>query len=102
MTTDSYARDIQTAAKVAGVRTDPTHWANAVVHAFRTWTGESTAETWCGLDVDFVEQARQTTDTITCLQCSGASYRATREWVAQIRWVIPTEAAPPPRGGWRR
>lgn len=72
-------RDRQTVRTACGVRTDPTHWASATVHAHRTWTGEATILTWCGLDVDLSAGARQTTDLVSCLSCGRASWLAFRD-----------------------
>lgn len=78
MTPTLYVRALETARKIAGVRTNPEHWANAMVHAFRIWTGESTLLTWCGIEVDLTDKGRQTTDLISCLQCGQGSWRAFR------------------------
>mgnify|MGYP001557761715 CR=1 FL=1 len=74
-----HERDRQTVRTVAGVRIAPGHWASTVVHAHRTWTGEHAMLTWCGLTADLEAGARQTTDTINCLQCAEASWRTVRE-----------------------
>lgn len=78
MNTVLYKRSCETASKIAGVRTNPQHWASAVVHSFREWTGEHTLATWCGLDVDLKDGARQTTDLINCLSCGQGSWTAWR------------------------
>lgn len=75
----AYWRDVETRRRAAGVRTDPTHWASAVVHAHHKWLTESTLLTWCGIEVDVAEKGRQTTDTISCLQCGESSWKALRE-----------------------
>lgn len=69
-------RDHQTAKTTAGVRVVPGHWGSVSVHAFRTWTGEATLTTWCGLEVDLSAGGAHTTDLISCLQCSQASFDA--------------------------
>jgi hypothetical protein len=69
-------RDKDTASKIAGVYVSPLHWAARQVHAFRTWTGERTLVTWCGLAVDLSAEARQTADLISCLSCGQASWDA--------------------------
>jgi hypothetical protein len=70
-----YRRDHETARAVAGVRTNPEHWASAVVHAFRCWKSDSVLQTWCDLEVDVSQRGRQTTDLIDCLQCGQGSWR---------------------------
>ena len=71
-------RNKDTVRTVAGVRTDPSHWANTPIHSFRTWTGDRTLVTWCGIPIDLAAGAFQTTDTVTCLQCGEASFQATQ------------------------
>jgi len=71
-------RDRQTVKAVCGVRTNPGHWANTVVHSFRRWLDDHTVETWCDLTVDLADGARQTTDLISCLACGQGSWRAFR------------------------
>lgn len=74
----AYARDQETRRKAAGVRVNPTHWASASVHAHRTWTGQTTMQTWCGIDVNLEDGARQTTELISCLGCGQGSWLAFR------------------------
>jgi hypothetical protein len=72
-----HKRDRATARTAAGIRLNAAqHWATRSVHAFRRWTGETTAETWCGQQADFGAADRQTIDLISCLSCSEASWRA--------------------------
>ena len=72
------ARDHETSRRASGVRVNPTHWANAAVHAFHRWTGETELLTWCGLTVNLADGGAHTRDLITCLQCGQASLRAAR------------------------
>lgn len=76
--TSNYQRDRATQRTVVGVRLNPTHWASVTVHAFRQWTGAATLQTWCGITADLEDGARQTTDLISCTQCSQASWKALR------------------------
>ena len=78
MSATTHARDRETVRKACGVRVNPEHWASAMVHAFRTWTGEHELETWCGLAVDLSDGGTLTSDLITCLQCPSASLQAFR------------------------
>lgn len=77
----AYHRDRETQRKVGAVRVNPQHWASINVHAFRTWTGEHSLSTWCGIEIDLADGARQTTDTITCSGCAEASWQAYRATV---------------------
>ena len=90
---NAYQRDCETRREVGGVRTNPSHWANISVHAFRHWLGESTLITHCDIEIDVARDGRQTTDLISCLQCGQASWLATQEWVRAIRWAIPRVTA---------
>ena len=74
--TTTYQRDNETVRASCGVRIAPGHGASASVHAFRTWTGEATLATWCGLDVDLGDQSRLTKDLVSCRQCAQASKAA--------------------------
>lgn len=78
MSAASYARDKETARTVAGVYVNPLHPLSKLVHAFRTWTGDRTLETWCEVSVNLTEGGAQTTDRINCQQCSEASFQATQ------------------------
>jgi hypothetical protein len=82
---DTTARDAATAAAVAGVYLNPTHGGSRTVHAFRTWTGERTLETWCAIAAGLADGAHQTTDVISCVQCAEASYQDMLAWVRPIR-----------------
>ena len=74
----TYVRDWSTARTIAGVRLNPTHWAGVTVHAFHVWTGEHVLLTWCGIEANLEDGARQTTDLISCLSCGQASWEALR------------------------
>lgn len=78
MSVATYRRDRETTRSVAGVRTNPGHWAAQQVHAFRTWTDDRALVTWCGLDADLANGAYQTTDLISCQTCAQASWLAFR------------------------
>lgn len=71
-------RDRETVRRACGVRVKPGHWANASVHSFLRWTGESSLLTWCGIEANTADGARLTTDLISCLQCAQNSLTATR------------------------
>lgn len=70
--------DRQVVRTSGGVYVNPGHWAARLVHAFRHWTGQTTLLVWCGITVDLEEGARLTGDTISCQQCSQASWVALR------------------------
>lgn len=75
----AYRRDHETAKKAGGVRLNAEHWASVTVHAFWRWTGENIMLTWCGIEANVDDDARLTTDTITCLACPMASMKAFKE-----------------------
>lgn len=66
-----------TARSTAGVRIAPGHWASRLTHAFRRWIADGVLLTWCDLEVR-TENGALTTETITCLSCSEASWQAIR------------------------
>lgn len=78
--TTTYERDKQTARTACGVRVKADHWASTTVHSHKTWTGDATVETWCGLAVDLEDGGRHTRDLISCLGCAQASYDAFRNF----------------------
>ena len=71
-------RNRATTRTMAGVRLKPGHWASVTVHAHRTWISDTTMTLWCGIEADFEDGARQTTDLVTCVQCAQASLLAWR------------------------
>lgn len=77
-TPSTYERDVATRRTLAGVRLSPSHILSKSVHAHRTWTGPTTMVTWCEIEVDLSDGARQTPDLISCLGCAQRSYDALR------------------------
>lgn len=73
-----HRRDMDTVRTAGGVRLNPEHWASVTVHSFRTWTGQTTLATWCGVAAALEDGARETKDLPTCLQCAEASWQAVR------------------------
>jgi hypothetical protein len=72
--TATYAeRDRQTTRTMGGVRLKAGHWASVTVHSHRTWTGPATMTLWCGIEADFEDGAKQTTDLISCSGCGEQS-----------------------------
>lgn len=71
-------RDRATTRTMGGVRLKPGHWASVTVHAHRTWLSEHSMTLWCGIEANFEDGARQTTDLISCLGCGQASLDAWR------------------------
>jgi hypothetical protein len=71
-----HARDAATVRSACGVRLSPDHILSKSVHSFRQWIGDSEASVWCGIECDVSQGARLTTETITCLSCSEASWLA--------------------------
>ena len=67
------ARDKKTSAQTSGVMLKPGHWASAPIHSFRSWTGETELQTWCGLKANMADGARLTTEIVSCVQCAQAS-----------------------------
>jgi hypothetical protein len=72
-------RDHQVVRTTGGVYVRPGHWAAKTVHSFYRWTGATTLQTWCGIDVDLEDKARLTPDLITCVSCAEASWQALRK-----------------------
>lgn len=72
----TYQRDRETVRASCGVRLAPLDGASASVHAFRTWTGEATVVTWCGIEADLGDQSRLTKDLVSCVPCGQASKAA--------------------------
>jgi hypothetical protein len=72
----THQRDTATVRSTCGVRLSPDHILSTSVHSFKTWTGERTLVTWCGIPVDLARGGIQTTETITCVTCAEASWLA--------------------------
>jgi hypothetical protein len=77
----AYVRDRETARTAAGVRLSPQHILSKSVHAFKTFTGDSTLQTWCDIPADLKDGASQTRETITCQACAQASFQNTQQWL---------------------